>query len=78
MSEHGDWQSALDAASALAVGARALIRVRRTDGRGREAVGRLMNALRLEDGVMVVDGSTDEPVSFDTTGVHRLHVIRYR
>jgi hypothetical protein len=78
VSEHGDWQSALDAASALPVGARALIWVRRTDGRGREAVGLLVNAVRLQDGVMVVDGSTDQPVSFDATGVHRLHLIRYR
>lgn len=78
VSEHGDWQSALDAASALPVGARALIWVRRTDGRGREAVGRVVNALCLENGVMVVDGSTNEQITFDATGVHRLHVIRYR
>ncbi|MER7051930.1 MULTISPECIES: hypothetical protein [unclassified Streptomyces] len=43
-----------------------------------EAVGRLVSALRLEKGVMVVVGSSTEPVSFDPTGVHRLHVIRYR
>ncbi|MGW1806246.1 YrhB domain-containing protein [Streptomyces sp. NPDC002078] len=77
VSEHPDWQTTLDALSALPVGARALVWVRRTDGRGREAVGWLVNAVRLEDGVMVIDGSSDEPVSFDPTGVHRLHVIRY-
>ncbi|MFD8390381.1 YrhB domain-containing protein [Streptomyces sp. NPDC059680] len=78
VSEHPDWQATLEALSALPVGARALVWVRRTDGRGREAVGWLVNAVRLEDGVMVIDGSSDEPVSLDPTGVHRLHVIRYR
>ncbi|MEU2057010.1 YrhB domain-containing protein [Streptomyces bungoensis] len=77
-SEHPDWRSTMDALSALPVGARALVWVRRTDGRGREAVGWLLNASRLEDGVMVIDGSSDEPVSFDPTGVQRLHIIRYR
>ncbi|MEU3730246.1 YrhB domain-containing protein [Streptomyces sp. NPDC033538] len=78
VTEHQDWEAALAAVDALPVAARALVWARRTDGRGREAVGRLVNALRLEKGVMVVDGSSDEPVSFDPTGVHRLHVIRYR
>ncbi|AIV38714.1 hypothetical protein NI25_15590 [Streptomyces sp. CCM_MD2014] len=68
----------MEAADALPVAARALIWARRTDGRGREAVGRLLNVLRLESGVMVVDGSSGDPVSFDPTGVHRLHLIRYR
>ncbi|MEU6087397.1 YrhB domain-containing protein [Streptomyces sp. NPDC047085] len=78
VSDHQDWRTTVDALSALPVGARALVWVRRTDGRGREAVGWLVNAVRLEDGVMVIDGSSDEPVSFDPTGVHRLHAIRYR
>ncbi|MYX40706.1 hypothetical protein GTW59_06355 [Streptomyces sp. SID89] len=68
----------MEAISELPVGARALVWVRRTDGRGREAVGLLVNALRLETGTVVVDGSSGSPVSFDPTGVHRLHVIRYR
>ncbi|MEZ7004557.1 YrhB family protein [Streptomyces sp. AD55] len=78
VSEHQDWDGALEAARALPVAARALVWARRTDGRGREAVGRLMTALRLEAGVMVLDGSSEEPVTFDPAGVHRLHVIRYR
>ncbi|MFD5158948.1 hypothetical protein ACFWMJ_12865 [Streptomyces hawaiiensis] len=78
MSEHQDWAAAVEAASALPVAARALIWARRTDGRGREAVGRLVNALRLEDGVVLVDGSSGEPAVLDPTGVHRLHVVRYR
>lgn len=78
VSEHPDWPTAMGAVSALPVGARALVWVRRTDGRGREAVGLLVNALRLETGTVVVDGSSDAPVSFDPTGVRRLHVIRYR
>ncbi|WP_030420845.1 MULTISPECIES: YrhB domain-containing protein [unclassified Streptomyces] len=78
VSEHQDWDGALEAARALPVAARALVWARRTDGRGREAVGRLMTALRLDAGVMVLDGSSEEPVTFDPAGVHRLHVIRYR
>jgi hypothetical protein len=38
----------------------------------------LVNALRLEDGVVLVDGSSGEPAVLDPTGVHRLHVVRYR
>ncbi|MDA4886262.1 YrhB domain-containing protein [Streptomyces sp. CCM_MD2014] len=78
VSEHQDFAAVMEAADALPVAARALIWARRTDGRGREAVGRLLNVLRLESGVMVVDGSSGDPVSFDPTGVHRLHLIRYR
>ncbi|MEV8064701.1 YrhB domain-containing protein [Streptomyces sp. NPDC085995] len=78
VSDHPDWAAAMEAISELPVGARALVWVRRTDGRGREAVGLLVNALRLETGTVVVDGSSGSPVSFDPTGVHRLHVIRYR
>ncbi|MFF8396395.1 YrhB domain-containing protein [Streptomyces sp. NPDC016172] len=78
VSEHQDWAAAVEAASALPVAARALIWARRTDGRGREAVGQLVNALRLEDGVVLVDGSSGEPAVLDPTGVHRLHVVRYR
>ncbi|MDQ0832830.1 hypothetical protein QF032_004674 [Streptomyces achromogenes] len=77
-SEHVDWQTAADALSALAAGARALVWVRRTDGRSREAVGWLLNAVVTEEGVMLLDGSSDAPLSLDPAGVHRLHVIRYR
>ncbi|WP_233359789.1 YrhB domain-containing protein [Streptomyces sp. GMY02] len=78
VSDHPDWAAAMEAISELPVGTRALLWVRRTDGRGREAVGLLVNALRLETGTVVVDGSSGSPVSFDPTGVHLLHVIRYR
>ncbi|MGW0282701.1 YrhB domain-containing protein [Streptomyces sp. NPDC003236] len=78
VSDHVDWQSAMEAITALPVGARALVWIRRTDGRGREAVGQLVNAVRLETGAVVLDGSSDAPMSFDPAGVHRLHVIRYR
>ncbi|OIJ67519.1 YrhB domain-containing protein [Streptomyces mangrovisoli] len=77
-SEHPDWQTAMNALAALPVGARSLVWIRRTDGRGREAVGLLLNAVRREEGVLVIDGSSDAPFTFDPTGVHRLHVIRYR
>ncbi|MER6571902.1 hypothetical protein ABT288_38435 [Streptomyces sp. NPDC001093] len=39
-----------------------------TDGRGREAVGWPMNAVRQQDGVMVIDGSAIQPVSFRADG----------
>lgn len=77
-SEHQDWRAALEELSNLPAGARALVWVRRTDGRGREAVGWLVNALRTAEGVMLVDGSSDDPVALDTTGAHLLYVIRYR
>ncbi|MFR9800045.1 YrhB domain-containing protein [Streptomyces sp. MS06] len=78
VSEHRDWRSALDAAAALPVGARALLWARRTDGRGREAVGQLLYALRTEQGAVLVDGATGAPASPDPAGVHRLHLVRYR
>ncbi|KRC96005.1 hypothetical protein ASE41_09240 [Streptomyces sp. Root264] len=77
-SEHVDWQTTADALSALPVGARALVWVRRTDGRSREAVGWLLNAVVTAEGVMLLDGSSGVPLSLDPAGVHRLHVIRYR
>ncbi|MET7598868.1 MULTISPECIES: YrhB domain-containing protein [unclassified Streptomyces] len=76
--DHHDWQSAVGELSSLPVGSRALVWVRRSDGRGREAVGWLLNALITATGVMLFDGSSDEPVSFDPVGVRALHVIRYR
>ncbi|MEV5507616.1 YrhB domain-containing protein [Streptomyces orinoci] len=78
VSEHPDWQGALGALAALPTGARAVTWVRRTDGRGREAVGWLVIALRTEQGTVLVDGASGEPASLDMTGVERLHVIRYR
>ncbi|MFJ3639011.1 YrhB domain-containing protein [Streptomyces sp. NPDC090108] len=78
VSEHTDWQTTLGALSALPVGARAVVWVHRTDGRGREAVGWLVNVVRLEAGVVLVDGATGEPASLDATGVSRLRVISYR
>ncbi|GGV74442.1 YrhB family protein [Streptomyces thermoviolaceus] len=78
VSEHADWPTTMNAVSVLPIGARALVWIRRTDGRGREAVGLLVNAVRLQDRVVVIDGSSDKPFAFDPTSVHRLHVIRYR
>ncbi|MEW1757343.1 hypothetical protein AB0393_12635 [Streptomyces cyaneofuscatus] len=40
-------------------------------------MGWLVNGLTTATGVLF-DGASDEPVSFDPTGVHALHVIRYR
>ncbi|MGC5530236.1 YrhB domain-containing protein [Streptomyces sp. SR-10] len=77
-SSHQVWSSAVDELSSFPAGSRALIWIRRTDGRGREAVGWLVNGLTTTTGVLLLDGSSEEPVSFDPTGVHALHVIRYR
>ncbi|MFE6287642.1 YrhB domain-containing protein [Streptomyces sp. NPDC057877] len=77
-SEHDDWQQTLRALSDLPAGARALVWVRRTDGRSREAVGWLVNAAATPRGVALYDGASGNPASLDATGVHRLHVIRYR
>ncbi|MEV8396496.1 YrhB domain-containing protein [Streptomyces niveus] len=77
-SDHQVWSSTVDELSSFPAGARALIWIRRTDGRGREAVGWLVNGLTTAAGVMLFDGSSEKPVSFDPTGVHALHVIRYR
>ncbi|MFJ1734976.1 YrhB domain-containing protein [Streptomyces sp. NPDC088254] len=78
VSEHQDWPGAFEALSALPDEARALVWVRRTDGRSREAVGWLVTARKLAGGVMLIDGATGAPAAPDPTGVHRLHVIRYR
>ncbi|MFD3564962.1 YrhB domain-containing protein [Streptomyces sp. NPDC058686] len=77
-SDHQTWQSAVDELTSFPAGSRALIWVRRTDGRGREAVGWLVSALTTETGVILTDGSSDEPIAMDSTGVRALHVIRYR
>jgi hypothetical protein len=78
VSEHEHWENALEALSALPDDARALVWVRRTDGRSREAVGWLVTALKTAGGVILVDGANGSPAAVDPTGVHRLHVIRYR
>ncbi|MGW7412099.1 YrhB domain-containing protein [Streptomyces sp. NPDC054863] len=77
-SDHRTWQSAVTAADTLPPGARSLLWARRTDGRGREAVGLLVTALTTESGVVLVDGSSDEPFVPDETGLLALHLIRYR
>ncbi|MFD5896207.1 hypothetical protein [Streptomyces sp. NPDC060366] len=38
----------------------------------------LMACRTVHQPVMLFDGSSEDPVSFDPTGVHALHVIRYR
>ncbi|NDZ65377.1 hypothetical protein G3I52_13830 [Streptomyces cyaneofuscatus] len=77
-SDHQIWSSAVDELTWFPPGSRAPIWIRRTDGRGREAVGWLVNGLTTATGVLLFDGASDESVSFDPTGVHALHVIRYR
>jgi hypothetical protein len=77
-SQHADWATVMDELSGFPIGARALVWVRRADRRGRESVGWLVNALHTQQGVMLIDGSSDSAVALDQIGVRALHVIRYR
>ncbi|MFJ2163289.1 YrhB domain-containing protein [Streptomyces sp. NPDC087856] len=76
--EHADWAAVTDELSGFPVGARAVVWVRRVDTRGRESVGRLLNAVHTDRGVMLVDGSSDAAVALEEPGIRSLHVIRYR
>ncbi len=76
--EHADWAAVSDELSGFPVGARAVVWVRRVDTRGRESVGRLLNAVHTDRGVMLVDGSSDAAVALEEPGIRSLHVIRYR
>ena len=76
--EHAGWAAASEELSGFPVGARAVVWVRRVDTRGRESVGRLLNAVHTDRGVMLVDGSSDAAVALEEPGIRSLHVIRYR
>ncbi|MFF7648962.1 YrhB domain-containing protein [Streptomyces sp. NPDC007983] len=77
-SEHVGWDSLLAELSALPVGARALIWVRRTDGKGRETVGLVLTALRTGEGSAVIDGSEHPVTDLNALAAWRMHLIRYR
>ncbi|MEV8538501.1 YrhB domain-containing protein [Streptomyces sp. NPDC051572] len=76
--EHADWAAVMDELSSFPVDARAVVWVRRVDTRGRESVGRLLNTVHTDRGVMLIDGSSDATVALEEPGIRSLHVIRYR
>ncbi|WP_406121421.1 YrhB domain-containing protein [Streptomyces sp. NBC_00989] len=76
--EHADWAAVMDELSGFPVDARAVVWVRRVDTRGRESVGRLLNAVHSDRGVMLIDGASDAAVALEEPGIRSLHVIRYR
>ncbi|NSC25593.1 hypothetical protein FM076_32355 [Streptomyces albus subsp. chlorinus] len=79
VSAHTDLAAVLDELAALPPGARALVWVRRLDGRGRESVGLLLNALRTPEGRTALVDSSSEPVTdlnaLDACG---FRLLRYR
>ncbi|MFJ5228020.1 YrhB domain-containing protein [Streptomyces sp. NPDC088400] len=78
VSEHTGWDTLLDALSAMPVGARALVWVRRRDARGRESVGLLLTGFRSEQGTGLVDGGADPITDLQAVGAHGFRFIRYR
>ncbi|WP_243867045.1 YrhB domain-containing protein [Actinophytocola oryzae] len=60
-STHQNWGDALLALSDLPNGAKALVWLRRRDGRGRETVGNVLVAVKDGDEVRLVDSRTSEP-----------------
>ncbi|MET9803687.1 hypothetical protein [Streptomyces sp. NPDC006368] len=75
--QHAEWGSLLDE-GAFPVGARALIRVRRVDGSGRESVGLLLTGYRSQGGTGVVDGSADPIMDLNEVAASGFQLIRYR
>ncbi|WP_407841653.1 YrhB domain-containing protein [Streptomyces sp. DSM 116496] len=79
VSEHSTMTEAVEALSALPADGRALVWVRRLDGRGRPSTGLLLTGFRTTRGpVALVDGAAEEFTSLD--GLHEcgVRVIRYR
>lgn len=76
--EHGGWDAVMDEVRGYPVDARAIVWIRRVDTRGREAVGRLLNAVNTARGVALIDGSSDSIPALDQMGIRAVHVIRYR
>ncbi|MBB5955032.1 hypothetical protein FHS29_001602 [Saccharothrix tamanrassetensis] len=77
-STHTRWSDVLDEFTALPVGSMALVWIRRLDRRGRETVGLVVNARRVEGGLRLADGMRREPPDLTDDGVLGLHVIHYR
>lgn len=78
MSEHGAWPGVLDALSAMPVGARTLIWVRRTDAKGRETVGSVLTALHTDRGNAIIDGSEHPVTDLSGLDARSFYLVRYR
>ncbi|GLX18408.1 YrhB domain-containing protein [Streptomyces lavendulae] len=79
VSEFPTVAASVQALAALPPGGRALVWVRRLDGRGRESTGLLLTGLRSEAGfVGLVDGSAEEFKSLDGLREAGVRVVRYR
>ncbi|AZM89267.1 YrhB domain-containing protein [Streptomyces sp. W1SF4] len=79
VSEFPTVTASVQALAALPPGGRALVWVRRLDGRGRESTGLLLTGLRSEGGfVGLVDGSAEELKSLDGFRESGVRVVRYR
>lgn len=76
-SEHRNWAAALEEIIGFPPNSRALVWVRRQDGRGRETVGNLLLAANDPGGVRLADSMAEggRPILDDQP--LRLHVIRY-
>ncbi|MFD5319776.1 YrhB domain-containing protein [Streptomyces sp. NPDC127098] len=77
-SDHADWPSLTAELARFPEGSRAVVWVRRSDARGRESVGLLLNGMCTADGIILLDSMTGESASLETEGIRALHLIRYR
>ncbi|MFF4367515.1 YrhB domain-containing protein [Streptomyces sp. NPDC001594] len=79
VSEFPTVRDSVRALAELPPGGRALVWVRRLDGRGRETTGLLLTGLRSEAGhIGLVDGSAEQLTTLDGLGETGVRVIRYR
>ncbi|MCX4747439.1 YrhB domain-containing protein [Kitasatospora sp. NBC_01287] len=78
VTDHTDWPTLLAELVTLPTGVRALVWVRRRDGRGRESVGLLLNAALTERGLVLLDPTTGEPATLEGEDVSSMHLLRYR
>ncbi|MEO3847291.1 YrhB domain-containing protein [Streptomyces sp. B8F3] len=77
-STHADWQSLTAELAGFPEGSRAVVWLRRSDPRGRESVGLLLNGVCTEHGIALLDSTTGESARLETGGVRALHLLRYR
>ncbi|PSL54621.1 papain fold toxin 1 (glutamine deamidase) of polymorphic toxin system [Saccharothrix carnea] len=75
---HTRWSDVLADFTTRPVGTAAVIWIRRHDRRGRESVGHLVNARRVEGGLELADGTTTTPFTPSDEGTSALHVVYYR
>ncbi|MFD9888110.1 YrhB family protein [Amycolatopsis sp. NPDC059027] len=71
-----DWAGALDRIAGFPAGTRVLIWLRRKDDRGRETVGRLLEAVADDDGVRFVDPAAEDGEPLVGPDPFELRVVR--